>query len=175
MSDDATETAITVRELRPGDVPDVARAIVDSSVHHVGLEPERYEVLDPATVTARYAAGAQHPRGVPANERASLVAEVDGRVVGILDVHVARPEGAHKPERYGFIEELAVAEGARSRGVGAALLRAAEEWAREHACAYTALDYNARNDRAARFYRERMGYRPAGMIVIKDLREQAGG
>jgi hypothetical protein len=32
------------------------------------------------------------------------------------------------------------------------------------------LDYNAANTPAARFYRGRMGYRPAGAIVIKDLR-----
>jgi GNAT superfamily N-acetyltransferase len=167
--------AITVRALRPGDAADVAQAIVDSSIHHVALEPERYAVLDAATVAARYASGVQHPRGVPADERASLVAEVDGRVVGVVDIHVARPEGAHRPERYGFIEELAVAAPARSRGAGAALLRAAEAWAREHDCAYTALDYNARNDGAARFYRDRMGYRPAGVIVIRDLREPPTG
>ncbi len=169
-----TAPAIVVRDFHPDDAAAVARALVDSSIHHADLEPERYVVLDPERLAARYRAGQQHPRGVLPNERASLVAEVDGVVVGILDDHVATPEGAHRPDRYGFIAELAVAAPARGRGAGAALLQAAEEWARARDCAYAALDYNARNERADRFYRQRMGYRPAGVIVIKDLR-RAGG
>lgn len=169
-----TGPTIKVRDFHPDDAAAVARALVDSSIHHADLEPERYEILDPGRLAARYLAGQQHPRGVPVDERASLVAEVDGVVVGILDVHVATPVGAHRPDRYGFVAELAVAAPARGRGAGAALLRAAEEWARAHDCAYTVLDYNARNERADRFYRQRMGYRPAGVIVIKDIRQAPG-
>lgn len=168
-----TAPAIAVREFHPDDAAAVARALVDSSIHHTELEPERYAVLDAESLAARYRAGRQHPSGVPPDERASLVAEVDGVVVGILDVHVATPEGGHRPYRYGFVAELAVAAPARGRGAGAALLRAAEDWARARDCAYTVLDYNARNELAGRFYRERMGYRPAGVIVVKDLRKAA--
>lgn len=97
------------------------------------------------------------------------MAEVDEVVVGVVDVRVVRPEGSHRPDLYGYVAELAVAERARRRGAGAALLRAAEDWARERGCRYTVLDYNAHNDDAARFYRERMGYRPAGVIMIREL------
>jgi hypothetical protein len=48
-------------------------------------------------------------------------------------------------------------------------MTAAETWARERGCAYTVLDYNARNADAARFYRDRLGYWPAGEIVLKKL------
>lgn len=169
-----TAPAIVVRDFHPDDAAAVARALVDSSIHHTELEPERYVVLDAESLAARYRAGQQHPRGVPSDERASFVAEVDGVVVGIVDVHVATPQGAHRPDRYGFVAELAIAAPARGRGAGEALLRAAEDWARAHECAYTVLDYNARNERAGRFYGERMGYRPAGVIVIKDLRQTRG-
>jgi GNAT superfamily N-acetyltransferase len=166
-----SDARITVRAFRPADADAVARAIVDSSKHHVSLEPKRYEVLDKATVAAMYRAGRQHPPGVRSIERATLVAELDGAVVGVVDTHVIVPEGAHRRLRYGLLAEVAVAAPARRRGVGEALVRAAEVWAREHECVYTVLDYNAYNDDAGRFYRERLGYQPAGMIVAKDLRE----
>jgi GNAT superfamily N-acetyltransferase len=161
---------IVVRAFRLDDAPAVATAIVDSSIHHVALEPERYQVLDPEKVAAIYRTGLQHPPDSPPEECASLVGELDGVVVGILDAHVARPLGAHRPVLYGYVAELAVSAPARRHGVGAALLQAAEEWARGAGCAWTVLDFNAANHDAARFYRDRMGYRPAGTIVIKDLR-----
>ena len=163
-------SAIVVRAFRPDDAPAVATAIVDSSIHHVGLEPDRYQLLDPEKVAALYRDGRQHPPDSKPEERASLVGELDGVVVGILDAHVARPLGAHRPDLYGYVAELAVSAPGRRHGVGAALLRAAEEWARGVGCAWTVLDFNAANHDAARFYRDRMGYRPAGAIVIKDLR-----
>ena len=162
---------VVVRPFRPDDAPAVAVAIVDSSIHHVGLEPDRYTVLDPEKVARMYRAGRQHPADSPPDECVSLVGELGGAVVGILDAHVARPGGAHRPDRYGYVAEIAVAAGARGRGVGEALLRAAESWARDIGCAWTVLDYNARNDDASRFYRDRMGYRPAGFIVVKDIRD----
>jgi GNAT superfamily N-acetyltransferase len=163
-------SAIVVRPFRPDDAAAVATAIVDSSIHHVALEPARYEVLDPEKVAAIYRTGRQHPPDSKPEECASLVGELDGAVVGILDAHVARPLGAHRPQLYGYVAELAVSTPARRHGVGAALLRAAEQWAKGAGCAWTVLDYNAANDGAARFYRDRMGYRPAGAIVVKDLR-----
>jgi GNAT superfamily N-acetyltransferase len=161
---------IEIRPFEPAtDADAVAQAIVDSSVWHVGLEPERYRVLDAAEVAADYRHGRQHRTDARPDEYATLVAELDGRVVGVADLRVVYPAGAHQAIRYGEIAELAVAAHARGRGVGSALVAAAEFWARERGCMYAALDYNARNVDAARFYRDRLGYRPAGEIVLKKL------
>jgi ribosomal protein S18 acetylase RimI-like enzyme len=161
---------IVVRPMDPErDADAVAGALVDSSSHHNSLEPERYEVLDPVAVADGYRRGRQHPSGTPPTERATLVAELDGRLVGVVDVRIAHPGGSHRPLRYGYVAEIAVAAPARRRGVGAELLRAAEAWARERGCTYAVLDYNTHNDDARRFYRDRMGYRPAGEIVLKEL------
>jgi GNAT superfamily N-acetyltransferase len=162
-----------VIEVRPfdstADADAVAQALVDSSIWHVDLEPERYQVLDAATVAADYRLGRQHPPGVRPDEQATLVAEIDGKVVGVANLRVVYPGGAHQALRYGEIAELAVAAHARGRGVGSTLVTAAETWARERDCAYTVLDYNARNVDAGRFYRDRLGYRSAGEIVLKKL------
>ena len=164
-----------VRRFRPDDADGVAVALVDSSIAHVALEPERYTVLDAATLASTYRAGAQHDRGIPPDEAATFVAELDGEVVGVVDIHLARPGGAHRRLDYGFVPELAVAERARRRGIGAALMAAAEAWAIARGCAYLALDHNARNDEAGRFYRERLGFRPAGIILVKPLGPESAG
>jgi GNAT superfamily N-acetyltransferase len=161
---------IEVRPFDPAtDADAVAQAIVDSSIWHVGLEPERYQVLDPATVADDYRHGRQHRTGGNPDEQATLVAELAGQVVGVADLRVVYPAGAHQALRYGEIAELAVATHARRHGVGTALVAAAEAWARERDCAYAVLDYNAYNSDAGRFYRDRLGYRPAGEIVLKKL------
>jgi GNAT superfamily N-acetyltransferase len=161
---------IAVRPFDPDrDADGVAAALVDSSVYHSSLEPERYHVLDRDAIAEEYRRGRQHPATTPATDRATLVAELDGRVVGVVDIRLAHPGGSHKPLGYGYVAELAVATAARRRGVGTALLGAAEDWSRAHGCVYSVLDYNVHNNDAERFYHGRMGYRPAGKIVIKDL------
>ena len=52
---------------------------------------------------------------------------------------------------------LIVAEGQRSLGAGARLLKAAEDWARKHGCPSMSVRSNVIRDRAHRFY-ERQGY-----------------
>lgn len=161
---------IAVRPFDPArDADAAAEALVDSSIHHTSLEPERYVVLDRDTVADDYRRGRQHPASTPPDERGTLVAELDGEVVGVLDVRVAHPGGSHRPLRYGYIAEVAVAAAARSQGVGTQLILAAEAWAREQGCAYSVLDFNVQNDDARRLYRDRLGYRPAGEIVVKEL------
>jgi GNAT superfamily N-acetyltransferase len=161
---------IVVRPFEPAtDAEAAAAALVDSSTWHVGLEPDRYRVLDAETVADDYRHGRHRRAGDRPDEVATLVGELDGEVVGVVDLRVVYPGGPHQPLRYGEIAELAVATQARGRGVGTALMAAAEAWAREQGCAYTVLDYNARNADAARFYRDRLGYWPAGEIVLKKL------
>ena len=53
---------------------------------------------------------------------------------------------------------IAVADAARGRGLGEALLAAAEDAAREHACARMRLEVRQDNSAAIRLY-ERLGYR----------------
>src|SRR5262245_27594570 len=67
---------------------------------------------------------------IPALAGEVLVAEVDGVVVGVLHLHVTE----FLTEPRGRVTTLVVADGYRSRGVGALLLAAAERLARERGC-----------------------------------------
>jgi GNAT superfamily N-acetyltransferase len=87
--------------------------------------------------------------------REVLVATYDDRVVGWAAVSVDEPfvEGFSAQ-----LEGLVVDESARSRGVGAQLLNAAEEWARERGCREIRVWSNVVRKRAHAFY-ERAGYK----------------
>jgi GNAT superfamily N-acetyltransferase len=87
-------------------------------------------------------------------DQALLVAD-DGRaVVGWMHV------GAHpylESDESAEILGLVVAEGQRSRGIGAALVRAAEKWAAQHGCQVLRVRSRTTRPRAHAFY-ERDGF-----------------
>jgi len=87
-------------------------------------------------------------------ENRVLVARLGGRIVGFLQCFPCVELGL-KP--YLEIAELLVAEGKRSRGVGKALLAAAEARSRELGLHVVKLHSQTHRDRAHAFY-EREGY-----------------
>lgn len=95
------------------------------------------------------------------------VAEAAGAVVGF--VHAA--ERAHfTGARDGYVGELAVAEPAQGRGVGRALLRAAERWAAERGLARLSLETGAANTAARAFYRA-LGYQEEDVRLSRAVGE----
>ena len=91
-------------------------------------------------------------------ERVVLIAEDDERVLGTVQVVLAAPE--NQPHR-GEISKLLVRRDARRRGVGEALMRAAE--AAALAAGKTLLVLDTGSDDAERLY-ERLGWQRVGVI-----------
>jgi GNAT superfamily N-acetyltransferase len=89
------------------------------------------------------------------DERAAvLVADADGAVVGLCTAYID-----FESVRFGrrcWVEDLAVDPGRRSRGIGAALLTAAQDWARASGATHLELDSGEARKAAHRFY-EREG------------------
>ena len=79
-----------------------------------------------------------------------VAADAHGRVLGWTHV-VPRLHLEESP--FAELAGLVVGEGARGAGVGAALLSAAEQWAREHGFAHFRVRSNVVRERAHRFYR----------------------
>ncbi len=98
-------------------------------------------------------------RGVAAGERAVFVAEDDHGICGTVQLIFDLPE--NQPHRADLCKML-VHRRARRRGVGAALIRAAEAAAREHGKTVLVLDAVTHGD-AARLY-ERLGWVRVGDI-----------
>lgn len=93
-----------------------------------------------------------------------LVAEQDGLVAGVVDIHLLEP--LHAPGRWALVAALVVRETARSGGIGACLLAAAERLAWEAGCSHVELSSNERRTRAHAFY-ERQGFEEVRKRFVK--------
>lgn len=103
--------------------------------------------------------------GAERNE--GLVAERDGcGVAGAVTLHVRRL--LHRPLPVGRVTALIVDEDARGRGVGRALMGAAEAVFAREGCGIVELTSNARLTDAHAFYR-RLGYEQTGVRLAKTL------
>jgi len=157
-------------EIRPAGAEDadgIARAFLDSAEHHVPFDRDRFAIPAFDAVASRYRTGAQHPAGVTS---VTLIAELDGETVGFVDARLEQsPDPMLRPITYCYIAELAVCAPFRNRGVGRALMAAAEDWGRRHGAGFASLDYHVSNERAAAFYLQTMGYRVGHVIALKRL------
>ena len=102
----------------------------------------------------------QHPRA------AVLIAQDNrGDRLGFVSLtvrgDVTGAERAH-------VADLAVREDARRSGIGRALMRAAEAWAREQQLLAVGLDVWSTNARAMAFYHH-LGFQPESSHLIKEL------
>ena len=96
--------------------------------------------------------------GVTRGERALLVAEDESGIVGTVQLVLAQPE--NQPHR-ADVSKMLVHRRARRRGLGEALMRAAEQLARE--CGKTLLVLDTASGDAERLY-ERCGWQRCGTI-----------
>jgi ribosomal protein S18 acetylase RimI-like enzyme len=101
-------------------------------------------------------------------ERVLLVAEEKGRVLGTVQVVLEQPE--NQPHR-GDVSKMLVLSSQRKRGLGEALMRAAEAAAVE--CGKTLLVLDTASDAAMRLY-ERCGWQRVGTIPDYALLPQGG-
>ena len=96
-----------------------------------------------------------------------LVAEPEGTiVVGCLATSVMQV--LHRPAPVGRISMLVVDEAQRGRGIGSALVRAAESALAARGCGLIEVTSNVRLTEAHRFY-ERLGYERTSVRLARDL------
>ncbi len=140
---------LRIRPPSPGDAPALAALMT-----HLGYP------TDDARMAERMRALEAHP------DHDSRVAEIGGRVVGTIGL--MRGLGWNHDGHYARIISLVVDPSHRARGIGEALVRAAEEWARERGAAGIHLTTANRREGAHRFY-ERLGYAHTGRRYVKDF------
>jgi ribosomal protein S18 acetylase RimI-like enzyme len=101
-----------------------------------------------------------------AEGRTVLAAELDAVVVGCLSTSVMRV--LHRPAPVGRISMMVVDEALRSRGIGEALVRAAEAALAAQGCYMIEVTSHVRRTEAHRFY-ERLGYERTSVRLAKML------
>ena len=110
--------------------------------------------------------GAEGVRSRLAAMPGQLVFEEDGRVAGLCGLHVMT--AVHRERPIGRITILVVAEDARGRGIGSALLGAAERRLSDLGCALVEVTSNDRLESAHQFYLGK-GYERTSKRFAKQL------
>jgi len=155
-----------IRAAEPADLVSIAALFAELDALHPERLPERFAA---PTGTAR---SGDHLLGlVQAPTGALLLAEADGEVVGL--VHLVLREApalpVFVPRRFAVVEDLVVAVRARRRGIGRALMAAADAWARDRDAVSIELTVYDVNHEAAAFYRA-LGFRVDSCRLARAIR-----
>jgi GNAT superfamily N-acetyltransferase len=137
--------------VRPAGARDCAR--LADLIGQLGYEATKADVAERIAV-------------MEAEDRLVLAAELDGVVVGCLSTSIMRV--LHRPAPVGRISMMVVDEALRGRGIGAVLVRAAEEALAEQGCHMVEVTSHARRTEAHRFY-EQLGYERTSVRLAKTL------
>jgi ribosomal protein S18 acetylase RimI-like enzyme len=169
MSDSDADRVLVRPAALPAEAEALAGVYVSSAEHHAGLDPELYRVPLLETVVARYRQATPEPGSI------TLVAEVGGEVVGMASVRMspAPSEASMMTPVPSAAVDIAVLPNHRGQGLGGRLMRAAEAAARQSGARRMVLDAATANERALRFYEERLGYRPFGILLAKPLPDES--
>ena len=116
----------------------------------------------PGEAEARLASLNEHRHAV------AIVAEVQGRVVGLVTAHVF--PSIHDTPPAAWLTTLVVDEAHASQGLGRQLCVAAEEWARNRGAVRISVSSGKHRDEAHAFY-ERIGYQPTGLRLTKKIHQ----
>ena len=139
--------SFTIRQATPQDAPALGRLLTQLGYPTEALEvPDRLEKLyaRPGTV--------------------ALVAVTGGEAVGCVTVHLF--SALHTNEPVAWLTAVVVDENVRGHGIGSALIKRAEEWAKERGATRVSLTSALRRKEAHEFYKAR-DYEHTGVRLTK--------
>jgi GNAT superfamily N-acetyltransferase len=162
---------ITVRPALPGDGAAIVLLGRDSADYYRELAPADFQRPD-EDGQAEWLDSFLPADG---EREIALVGEIDGRVVGYLEARLEEPLDSARyqrnpdlAERRLFVNALLTARRHWRRGVGSALVAAAESWGRERGATVALMDTYAESPVSVPFWEGR-GYRTRNLIMRKRL------
>lgn len=147
MTADRQIEGLAIRNAAAGDCPALERLI-----GQLGYEASAAEIAGRLATMER-------------EGRVVLVAELEGAVIGCLSTSVMRV--LHRPAPVGRISMMVVDAAQRGRGIGAALVRAAERALVSAGCQIVEVTSHVRRTDAHRFY-EGLGYEQTSVRLARE-------
>ena len=156
---------ITLRAAETGDFESYSRLFNQVNDVHVDAFPDTFRHVEGAPRTFEdYQALLKDPT------QQVLLALLGGRVVGYVHTLLRErpPIPIMVPARFAVVDTLLVDDACRRKGIGRALMAAAEDWAQEHGAFYVELNVWKFNQSAVMLY-EGLGYRAISQRMQKKL------
>ena len=156
-----------MRPANSGDIPSLVELRLVNANAHLTLDPDTYRIPEPEAIARHFAAMLADSTG---QDAVFVAVTPDGRVLGMVEV-LRRPDPPdHQilpPEPSAQVHTVVLSD-ARGNGIGSALLKAANRWARDHGIRYISAGIHHRNAAAVHFY-SRNGYTNAGLELGRQV------
>lgn len=167
------DMAIRIRPPRKDDAEALAEIHLENCRFYSELDPDAFQVPREEGLVEWFASFLEEASG---EDELTLVAEVEGEVVGMLEGRIERPaESADRQlarelaEKRLFVSFVGVLRQQWRSGVGSELMGAAEEWGRRRGATVAALDTYIGSPVSVPFYEQRLGYRRHSINLRKRL------
>lgn len=160
-----------IRQARKGDGAGIAALHLDTAASLESIDPSRFKIPDVEGM-ADWIDGDMATVGTDWN---CFVALEDGRIVGQVEAKLHAPFESSRFQTMadlgdvrGEVNSLGVLTSHRRRGIGKALMEAAEEWLRGRGARVVTLDTFLRSPESVPFY-ESIGYERISVIFERRL------
>lgn len=156
-----------IRQADTYDLEALSRLYAEFHEFHVCGVPDRLLRSDSSRIAELHAA---IQKIIDNKDAVILVAEVDGRLVGLGEVYIREdpPNPLKVQHRYGHLQSMIVTEAYRGRGIGTKILEAVEQWAKERSAAEVRLDTWEFKEGPLGFY-EKRGYNTLRRTLVRKL------
>ena len=152
-----------VRAGRRDDAADAARLWVQSAEEHTAHDPVYATTPDAEKTMRRFLADL-----TTSSLSFLFVAVLDDETIGFISGDLREGSPTFHPKTWASVDDVYVAPGYRSLGVGRALLENVEFWARDKGASGISLQVAAANERGRKFY-SRLGFREVSVYEVREF------
>jgi ribosomal protein S18 acetylase RimI-like enzyme len=157
------ETEFTIRPGRRDDAPAAARLWMQSAAEHATYDHVYATAPEAERTMRRFLADL-----ASSSHSFLFVAVVEDEVIGFISGEIREGSPTFHSKTWASVDDVFVAEDYRSLGVGRALLKSVESWARERRAHGVSLQVAAANARGRKFY-EDLGFREVSVYEVLEF------
>ena len=157
------EKGFTIRPGRRDDAAEAARLWIQSAEEHTAHDPVYATAAGAEKTMRRFLADL-----ASSGHSFLFVALAGGRTVGFISGELREGSPTFLPKTWASVDDVFVEPDHRNLGMGRALLRSVEAWAKERGASGVSLQVAATNARARKFYAD-LGFREISVYEVLEF------